>query len=110
MAVFSFAPFLTYFDSLNYRYLGSADFLSPIDLSGLLYGSSFVYNPLFNHGVGTVSQIASLFPGNLLYYILGGLGFTPLVITLLYLSLIIFILQINFYIFFRYVISKKTSD
>lgn len=107
----SLVPFL-WFSSQIYNkffYIGSGDFISPIDIKNLFFYRSFVYNPFQYGGTDVGFLIAGIFPENTLYYILNLVQLTPLVISLLYISIIIFLSEISMYYFILYSLENKLN-
>lgn len=95
-AIFSTAPFLwTYANDIQ-RYLGGADYLSPINIFISFHYSIYPFNHLSFAGVDQGFLLATI-PLNAYYYVLNLLGFTPLFSTLALLGLLIFVAQISFY-------------
>lgn len=107
MFLVSLIPFVTYLDSFQYQYIGSGDFISPINIIQSIYKRFFVFNSLIDYGQPIAYQIAGFFPGNVFYLILLKIGFSSLIVTLFYLSIIIFFTQFCFYQFLKYIFEKK---
>lgn len=107
MALLSIVPFITYLGSYNYQFIGSADYISPINITNIIYQRLFVYSPLIDHGQPIAFLIANLFSNNILFFMLEKIGISSLLVTLFYLSLLIFLTQISFYIFIKYILENK---
>lgn len=100
-ATLSTAPFFWAAASDAHGYIGSADYLSPINILFSFHYSISPFNHLNAAGADQGFLLATI-PLNFYYFILDQLGATPLFATITLLSLIIFVAQLNFYKCLRY--------
>jgi len=107
--ILSFVPFLWYPLSFykNYLYLGSGDFISPINIGFDYYYRLFVYNPLIYGGIDVGFLVSSLFSEYALFFILNLFKISPFLISIIYISIIIFISEIGMYYFFLFILESK---
>lgn len=104
MAPFLWYPSRTY---LQYPFLGSGDFISPINIRESFFYLFFVYNPFSYGGIDIGFLIAAIFPENTLFYILSLFSLTPLISSLLFISIIIFMSEVSMYMFINYILQVK---
>ena len=104
-----FVPFISVPYFYKYQYIGSADFLSPIDQKNVFYTNLFVYNPFLYGGSNTGWHFAKLFPEIFLFMTLGYLGLNPSTVTLIYISLIILLSELSMFYFLIYVFTNKLN-
>lgn len=90
----------------NFQYIGGADYLSPINILNKLQYAAFPFNHFNLAGVDQAFLIATI-PLYLFYYLFRFIGLSPLIITLLFISFLIFIAQISFYAYLKYVTQHK---
>src|SRR3990167_6252160 len=84
----SLAPFFWRDSLTHFKYIGSGDFVSPINAGTLLYERFFVYNSRLSGGFDSSFLSAHIFPFLFLYVIFEKLSITPYVTTLFLISLI----------------------
>lgn len=110
---FAFISLIPLFGTPNifsYHFIGSADFISLIDINNNIFDHFFIYSPYLYGGINTAYLIALLFPEYVLYYIGNSIHLTPLVVTLIYISLIIFTAEVSMYNYLTYLTSTKLES
>lgn len=104
-----FIPFLSIQHFDKYLYIGSGDYLSPINLESLFYNNFFIYRPFTCGGFNTGFVIPKLFPEVLFFFILNKIGLSFLISTLLYISSILLISEVSMFYYLNYVFTYKLS-
>lgn len=91
----------------SYQFLGSADYISPIQIITNIVTHFFVYDPYIYGGINSAYLIAHLFPEYALFYFGNFLPISPLFISLFYIAIILFLAQFAMYEYLSYIAITK---
>jgi len=84
-----------------FQFLGSGDFLSPVNFHQQIYSLFFTYNPFSYGGMDVSFEIAKFSPLFLFYIIFNFLGISLSVTTLLFLFSLLLLSEISMFLYIR---------
>ncbi len=107
MLIISFAPFLWGYGLNTYKFIGAGDFLSIINIQRYFDNVFYVFDQNSLAGADLSYLGAHVIPLYLFFRFFSLWQVTPLIVTLLFISFILFVSQACMYFFVEYVLERK---
>lgn len=104
----SLAPFIWTSANNASRYIGGADYPPLVNCLASFYSSLYPFNHLDAGGIDQAFLMSAI-PHHLFYYLLEGVGASPLFAAIALLSLLIFVAQLSFYICLKHFAARKVQ-